>query len=628
MKKRMFIKENKFILLIALLLVVVIISGCLFSGKAFKSQYKGQIATYDASGESETLTFNHDQTTLTLEIGGIPLDMTLNIKKTDSEGQVSWQQETDLTGYTVNSTDTQVASVGINGACVEITPGSKSGLTTVTATNSSKGLTATLSVTINEQNLPDSVEIVQYPTKRAFEVNEKIKYFTSGGEYRVKFRDGTITNNLSMDDSDIIYPYEAKSTYTDEEGRYAWFEEPGIYQMRFSPMLIGKPRYDWLYKDIDIAILGIKIKPDSIKTNYKKGESLDLDSGKILSTTEEIKTEEISMKDSGVTIEGYDANKIGKQTVTVKYGKYTTTFDVIVSESEEKPGGEDNPGGNTGTEDNKDTELPVITKAEAAKDSNGNNILYITASDNKSGIEKVLVNGKDITNQKTEDGRYYYKLEEDGEYEITIIDKSGNKTEKVLNWKAETDNDNEENNNSGSDSDNDNEGNNNSGSGSDNDNEGNNNSGGDSDNDNEGNNNSGSDSDNDNEGNNNSGSGSDNDNEGNNNSGSDSNNNNEGNNNSGNGSNNNNEQNNNSGSVTNQGGSSGSGSNQGESSGSGSNSNNNKSQSSISGTNGKDYSTSSSILPKTGDAIRLIVAISVCAAIGVYSWSKFRKMKY
>ena len=193
MKKRMFIKQNKFILLIALLLVVII-SGYFFSVKAFKSQYKGQIGKYNASGESEILTFDphvEGTPTFTTEAGTTAFSQNLFIKTKDSEGRVSWEPA-DLTGYTVSSTDTQVATIEIRGnAEVVITPGSKAGTATLTATNSSKTLTASLIITVTPENPPQSIEIVKYPSKRAFEVNEKISNIGGDIQFKVIFKDGT-----------------------------------------------------------------------------------------------------------------------------------------------------------------------------------------------------------------------------------------------------------------------------------------------------------------------------------------------------------------------------------------------------------------------------------------------------
>ena len=63
MKKGIFInKKNKFILLFALLLLLLIIgSGYLFSEKVFKNQYQGQIAKSNASKNEYRETFYFDK---------------------------------------------------------------------------------------------------------------------------------------------------------------------------------------------------------------------------------------------------------------------------------------------------------------------------------------------------------------------------------------------------------------------------------------------------------------------------------------------------------------------------------------------------------------------------------------
>ena len=70
-------------------------------------------------------------------------------------------------------------------------------------------------------------------------------------------------------------------------------------------------------------------KSDMPKVLYVEGQDLDL-SGAALTVVIKDKPGIIPMNSEGVTISGYDKNKVGKQTVTVAYEEKTTTFDVTV----------------------------------------------------------------------------------------------------------------------------------------------------------------------------------------------------------------------------------------------------------------------------------------------------------
>ncbi|MCQ2975723.1 MAG: bacterial Ig-like domain-containing protein, partial [Bacteroidales bacterium] len=80
-----------------------------------------------------------------------------------------------------------------------------------------------------------------------------------------------------------------------------------------------------LSADKEIASISITTSP---KTNYVEGEELDLSNGVVTITYNDKTTETIALTECEVI--GFDANKVGKQTLTVKYDKVTTTFDVDV----------------------------------------------------------------------------------------------------------------------------------------------------------------------------------------------------------------------------------------------------------------------------------------------------------
>ena len=57
------------------------------------------------------------------------------------------------------------------------------------------------------------------------------------------------------------------------------------------------------------------------------------------------------------------------------------------------------------------------------------NYKVIIKATDESGIEKVSVSGRDITDTKDTDGNYYFIPKQNGTYKIEVYDTEGNKTE-------------------------------------------------------------------------------------------------------------------------------------------------------------------------------------------------------
>ena len=74
-----------------------------------------------------------------------------------------------------------------------------------------------------------------------------------------------------------------------------------------------------------------------------------------------------------------------------------------------------------------DTTSPVISSVKGEKDSNGIYKVIIKVTDD-TGVEKILVNGTEITT-KDDEGNYYFIPTQNGEYKIEAYDKAGNKAE-------------------------------------------------------------------------------------------------------------------------------------------------------------------------------------------------------
>ena len=78
------------------------------------------------------------------------------------------------------------------------------------------------------------------------------------------------------------------------------------------------------------TILGIEVSQEP-KKDYLVGDSLDLSEGRFAVAYSNDTMEEHSFTDEGVEISGYDAQKTGRQTLTLRYQGHKVNFDVLVS---------------------------------------------------------------------------------------------------------------------------------------------------------------------------------------------------------------------------------------------------------------------------------------------------------
>lgn len=84
--------------------------------------------------------------------------------------------------------------------------------------------------------------------------------------------------------------------------------------------------------EIFVPTASMKISHLPDKTSYSYGEDIDLTGIRLRYTKADGTTKSIT-DTSAMTVSGYDSTKTGKQTVTVRYGQYTDTFEVNVSYS-------------------------------------------------------------------------------------------------------------------------------------------------------------------------------------------------------------------------------------------------------------------------------------------------------
>ena len=83
---------------------------------------------------------------------------------------------------------------------------------------------------------------------------------------------------------------------------------------------------------VDDYIADVTLNAPS-KTEYYLGEEIDLsDANLAIAMTSGAATPDVNLTDARVTVTGYDKDKLGTQTITVKYAGFTKTFDVEVKD--------------------------------------------------------------------------------------------------------------------------------------------------------------------------------------------------------------------------------------------------------------------------------------------------------
>ena len=176
---------------------------------------------------------------------------------------------------------------------------------TVTVTYRNK----TLTYDINVVQRPNAVgvSLVSGPAKTEFIRDTKLDY--SGAVAKIFYDDGT-TENV------ILTPSNTTGADIKKSGTYIVTYTYESYTVNFT------------VKVVPLKITGIEVKSLPTKTTYIEGQSIDTDGLDIGLTRNDGSSE--SVKDYKLDYE----NKAGKQTVTVTYNGYITTFDVTFTERE------------------------------------------------------------------------------------------------------------------------------------------------------------------------------------------------------------------------------------------------------------------------------------------------------
>lgn len=176
---------------------------------------------------------------------------------------------------------------------------------------------------ITPESPVSSISVQTKPTKNAYIKGEMLNL--DGGKIKVIHEDKT-TEIIDMKDANVSVT-------------------------GYSPQILGKQTLTVKYKgktttfEVEVMnnITSIVMQTNPTKTTYIKGEELDLTGGKIKITYEDKTTEMIDMKDTNVSVTGYNQQILGEQVLIVKYKEKTTTFkvkvknDLVKIEIEDKP---------------------------------------------------------------------------------------------------------------------------------------------------------------------------------------------------------------------------------------------------------------------------------------------------
>ena len=163
---------------------------------------------------------------------------------------------------------------------------------------------------VEVKNTVQNIEIKQPPTKTTYIKGEPLDL--TGGILTVTYADNTITN-IPMTSNEIkVSGYNSDKTGTQTVTI--------TYEEKSTTLKV-------IVKN-DVERIEIKKKPS--KTTYIKGENLDLTDGVLTVYYEDKTTANIPLTSNEIEVKGYDANSLGRQTITVTYQGQKTTFEITV----------------------------------------------------------------------------------------------------------------------------------------------------------------------------------------------------------------------------------------------------------------------------------------------------------
>ena len=180
-----------------------------------------------------------------------------------------------------------------------------------TVTVTYQGKTATYDVNVKDYAIGISLKA---PDKLLYVKNETID-LTNGGVYTL-MASGTKSNLIPLTDSDVSV---------------AGFDSTTLGSEAITVSYKGfTASYNITIKD-EIADLQINKLPT--KTEYTYDQKLDLTGGSIKVIKQSKDTEIVDMTNSEVKVSGYNANKVGAQTITLTYGNKAVEFGITVKDA-------------------------------------------------------------------------------------------------------------------------------------------------------------------------------------------------------------------------------------------------------------------------------------------------------
>jgi len=184
-----------------------------------------------------------------------------------------------------------------------------------------KEISNTLAVAIpQDERKIVAVSLEKGPKKTVYKEGEKLDL--RGGTLRVQYEGGQADELINLTHSGVtVSGYNAHQKGEQKlTVSYLGLPVTGALKVQVTGQDEGKPK--------EVAGLYITQKP---KTDYLVGEQLDLAEGRFGVLYDDETEESHAFTDQGVEITGYDAQKTGRQTLTLHYKGHTAEFDVLVS---------------------------------------------------------------------------------------------------------------------------------------------------------------------------------------------------------------------------------------------------------------------------------------------------------
>lgn len=184
-----------------------------------------------------------------------------------------------------------------------------------------KEISNTLAVAIpQDERKIAAVSLEKGPKKIVYKEGEKLDL--RGGTLRVQYEGGQADELINLTHSGVtVSGYNAHQKGEQKlTVSYLGLPVTGALKVQVTGQDEGKPK--------EVAGLYITQKP---KTDYLVGEQLDLAEGRFGVLYDDETEESHAFTDQGVEITGYDAQKTGRQTLTLHYKGHTAEFDVLVS---------------------------------------------------------------------------------------------------------------------------------------------------------------------------------------------------------------------------------------------------------------------------------------------------------